>query len=951
MKTWQLRRFAPLVLLSALQLFAQPGSPPKDEAFSANKKFSVEISETELNKPLLAVFKHDGDATALLWSRSLVNKDEPEGIGAFPGGGGVRKRVSNDGGLVILQAENYFPDDAAIRVLTQKGGDTNITFEELEAALSEFQDGSDFSSRTGIADALDLFLEDEKPRLFAFWVSSVDKWLAVNLDKGALTVAAGPLAKRLDAAGLLKAREIVRVDQPGAVREMINTLKQKVSEIAPNLVAAPTGPDRREEYTHNAYRFLASRKNSEDKDYIKNLLAEKLSPSFGGSSDGLSVMGAMSSDRALGDELLAKWEGKAGPAENGEDEESSFEHGTQKKLHYFGGLSGTLYLPFRAPDNSGSLWIYLFPASATRDWAKAEGLVKLSMELNRSAMPMFAPAALHHLAFYFDTLTPGEYKLKAVWDKRPPTADANSPEAVAIPSPGDYETSESQVFRVAAGQRIENIALHCTNRVGTAVKFFAEDDAWAAAHPESDSGEDEKEEDYRQPKAKVLMAGAVSDWVVRTNDNSANLNINRVRFVEGSEFRSEREIKNLAVRFSSPRPKKKSDYRSYEAWLDDEHGCRFTSHSSSSDGRMTEIFFNILPYGSKEFRMVITEQDFGQDGGLPGGGRRKGPSASFVLTNRFKATPREWKPEGVPQKRALDLVTVELTSFNPGEGGFSRPNLARMAADFSDVVASPAGHATSGNSLRFWKSDKKTKEWRELSARFEDRWGNESTSLNEFCKAEEVFKYAVQVVREPERDNFLPDEIWEIPVDKVPGAGETIPLRLTNALQGLPIRLFAINGTGQFTYENGAIVVDSETVAEDKFAARFLAGGQAAKPRLYRISDNRGGPAYMFGARGQAGPVKIAAKIPNLACRIPNTHPETLFALLEQDTSVPEPMNARPDNRHYGASFMRPSALQFLPLEFSPGDVKKKLTFIVQKPRTAEFLVKVPAESRSRFRE
>jgi hypothetical protein len=95
------------------------------------------------------------------------------------------------------------------------------------------------------------------------------------------------------------------------------------------------------------------------------------------------------------------------------------------------------------------------------------------------------------------------------------------------------------------------------------------------------------------------------------------------------------------------------------------------------------------------------------------------------------------------------------------------------------------------------------------------------------------------------------------------------------------------------------------------------------------------------------GPITIVSKIPHVVCRVASGLPDTLFALREQDTSVPEPLSSFRRDRmpYYGFAGM-PPAVQYLAIDYRPGEMDKKLTFIVQKTRKPEFFVKVPKGER-----
>src|ERR1043166_5345101 len=103
----------------------------------------------------------------------------------------------------------------------------------------------------------------------------------------------------------------------------------------------------------------------------------------------------------------------------------------------------------------------------------------------------------------------------------------------------------------------------------------------------------------------------------------------------------------------------------------------------------------------------------------------------------------------------------------------------------------------------------------------------------------------------------------------------------------------------------------------------------------------------------KSGPLVIASKIPHVACRVPEMPNDVIFALLEQDTSVAEPLDAMRHNRFGGFPYPGTSKddVKFLPLDFRPGETNKKLTFIVQKARKAEFFIDVPKRARNQREE
>ncbi len=64
------------------------------------------------------------------------------------------------------------------------------------------------------------------------------------------------------------------------------------------------------------------------------------------------------------------------------------------------------------------------------------------------------------MPFRIDGVTPGSYRLKAVWDKSLRFAVKDE---IGVPGPGDYESGEEPSIEVVAGKSVENLTVVCTN--------------------------------------------------------------------------------------------------------------------------------------------------------------------------------------------------------------------------------------------------------------------------------------------------------------------------------------------------------------------------------------------------------------------------------------------------------------------------------------------------------
>jgi hypothetical protein len=189
----------------------------------------------------------------------------------------------------------------------------------------------------------------------------------------------------------------------------------------------------------------------------------------------------------------------------------------------------------------------------------------------------------------------------------------------------------------------------------------------------------------------------------------------------------------------------------------------------------------------------------------------------------------------------------------------------------------------------------------------------------------------------------------EIDVAKIPGAGESIPLGISKELQGLAFDLYSIGGTGEFTYRDGELL--SAKAQTERDLGAYGPGGRVVESRL-RLKDMNipGGMGMDWMGGRMPREVTILSKIPHVACRVPDLGPDILFGLVQQDTSVVEPMNAPagPGRRRHDPN-AEASEIQFLPLDYRAGDTDRKVTFVVQKARKAEFVVHVPKNARPKL--
>lgn len=942
-----------LLPLVAVRLVGQgvPGEPP-ERTFSENRLYAVEISESEINNPKLTVFKQEGDASAILWSRNLFDESaEDPNQAQMELHMGHRKWVANDGSVVVFRPGASMGNQApALRVFTRSKGNKAFTLRELRpkpVPAAVVEDDVGFAGR----GVVELFLEEKTPPLYARWEQSGLGWMVLNLGDLKLAEATPAQIAELEAKALAKSRERVRAHQPDTVRRWVNRVQQQAGWMLPGLVPPPQANMGLDEALDAAYRYLAHRKQPVDKRYLEGLLQHPLNSSvqdFSGMAG--FTAGVHSPERALGDELLAAWEGKFPEHNPSPVEWNGFAFLANARPVYLGGVAGTVWLPFEISDEFGPASVYLIPAKVRQgEWQGHAEAVAVHVGGQAMRHRGMAKPESDHYRFYFDTLTPGEYRLKAVWLRG--ATDGSLAQANRKPGPGDYESRESEPFTIKAGQRLTNFGLECTNRVAGGEALYARDEAWAKDHPPLREPEDSPFRPSRAYETKVLFSAPVAQWVLKTNRLDGAMELERIRVILAPAFSDEPQ-RCLAVRFALSGPENTG--HSVESELIDEHGCSFSSRGASYENQTMEVRFAVIPCGSREFRLQLKREDYGNNPASPARG-----SASYQLTNLFAVQPVEWPAAPAPVRTKTGDLDVELRTFDatiPETSSILQRGDRRMRwspSEYHTMMTGNTGPVRRGSELAFTQDGQAAIGWRKDSGMFRDRWGNESRDINEFCKREESFQYSVGLLRDPRQAKFTEAERWEIPLETLPGSGGFLRLDLSNTIQGLAIKVYGVGGTGQFTYRKGRLRSAQPEFSNPSSSLQFLMPDQPAAPRLH-IANRQSGPAGRYFPMppfgGTSDEVVLEAQIPHLVCRIPHSD-EVLVELLERETSVEEPLNARPANDRFGGvvhySHGGPpsrSSYRLIPLNASL--VRKKLTFVVQKPRSAEMYIRVPKEAR-----
>ncbi len=215
----------------------------------------------------------------------------------------------------------------------------------------------------------------------------------------------------------------------------------EATSLARQAIADDTPPRKRGQRTYSlladvniCYQFLGRFKTKEDRQRLESLLkADDYSISWYGPN--IPMMSASSATRARGNRLLADFDRKPGG-----DRQIAF----AEVAGLLGAVEGVIQFPEMPAE--GSLVITLVPATFTGGWP-----AKLPVETMAGSLPdlqrVMETHKLSRVAYEFQTISPGEYRVKVLWKKKTfgdyPTQEAQ-PEA-------DDRTGESEPITITAG--------------------------------------------------------------------------------------------------------------------------------------------------------------------------------------------------------------------------------------------------------------------------------------------------------------------------------------------------------------------------------------------------------------------------------------------------------------------------------------------------------------------
>lgn len=397
--------------------------PQEKDYYSENKQFVAHITPPKYpqkTKSFLEVFEIKDAKKAALWQCKLCNEVAP-----------VETFVSNDGRYVVTNNEWHRVGygDFVVAFYNKNGLIKNYTMEEIlhlsdDIGLLELSRliPHSASSRWWDENAIKFFDTYKGKLYFCIWLHLFDRWIAWNPADG----------------------QEIQVDD-----EMVEAWNCKARSWAVKQIRENVPGD-------TPYEFLGKLKNPDDRPFIENLLSNT---SFSQTSqksqkNRLLQYTAGSTERSLAERILANWDGR-----------TTEQHASSKPpLYYLGKLEGIVTLPETNNPRNATLCIYLIPGTAPEDqWHKLPLVQRLVVSFDDYNLKRFDLEYTRKFPFCISTITPGQYRVKAVLDKTEPLSKFT--DRIYLPGQGDYQSEETPVVTVKAGEIVEGIKIDCTQKV------------------------------------------------------------------------------------------------------------------------------------------------------------------------------------------------------------------------------------------------------------------------------------------------------------------------------------------------------------------------------------------------------------------------------------------------------------------------------------------------------
>jgi len=405
----------PILVFCVQPTFADSWARPREkDYFSENKAFVAHVTPAiKETKAKLDVYKLKDAERTLMWHCALGNEGAPGFVFLSDDGRNVATVNENNdrvhGGmgdyvLAFYDSSGLVKNYSLEQILHYPDKIDKQQFYEL---VSRSVSGRNWGS-------MPLFFDRRGKELhFCVWLYRGHRWLAWDATTGVELHVTEDLISRWNEKGRQWAR------------------------------AAATGP-----YWFAAVSFLGRLKNPSDRPVIESLLADEKFYTTRG--DNLPCYCSYNTRRSLADQILATWDGKyTAPPPSPRI--------STKQYYYLGTVEGSVELPYGPKPGDHWLCVYLIPTDVPQDkWC--EKLPAHRLAIYFGSYPWCSDA------FQIQGVTPGEYYVKAVWDRAEPY-NFEDHYLTGPPQPGDFQSIESPHIIVTAGETTQIGIVYCTHKV------------------------------------------------------------------------------------------------------------------------------------------------------------------------------------------------------------------------------------------------------------------------------------------------------------------------------------------------------------------------------------------------------------------------------------------------------------------------------------------------------
>lgn len=316
--------------------------------------------------------------------------------------------------------------------------------------------------------------------VLAVWDRDDNDWVAYNISDKSTTPASADLKKTWTEQTRRDILDTLERARDADLRGEVKILPKPIARlVAKNLPSAEAG-----EIREIHYEFLTVLQDPADRLWIERLMEPRkfderrfediysMSPTFVNWGEPANYCEITRQERLIGDWLLRVWDHKIKKGDEYTLGQGNREASVRTPKYLLGRVEGVVRLstPFTSLSRAGDVIRFILFPLGVGGQPKTEFREDENFTGNYyQTKPAPNSKPVLDIPFTLNSVLPGEYQFKVVWDKRRPFLDVNDA------GPGDYESNPLQI-KIAAGQTMTNFIVECTNRVQGGESYYKADE-------------------------------------------------------------------------------------------------------------------------------------------------------------------------------------------------------------------------------------------------------------------------------------------------------------------------------------------------------------------------------------------------------------------------------------------------------------------------------------------